>query len=640
MTTKNIPINKLIVSPFQARQSIDPDGVVDLAVSIHSLGLLQPLIGRMVDGGVQIAFGARRLEALKLLARIQEGEEPMPDGWKDDPRIAALVQAMRDNSRDYTAIPVRIARMSDLEFYEAGTAENLQRHDLNDIEKAHALKVYMQTFSKTSAEAGALFGISGGAVRNYLRMLALPQEVQDQIADGKIPQVAARKLLQVQGFLDEKNLKMTAGMIAAGDVRSADVDSVIQEAVKRAPNVKVMWEAWQKGEPRGGRGLWPLDSFTLDLPKPITVDWFRRKFKQTVQTLETALGKDNVDPWIEGQIANCTGGVPLADAARWLESTSAPEMLQDVLAAQEVIYTLILPPACAHCPFHTVIAGQHICGLSPCWENKREAYIVSELGRVQAHCNFPLYDEKRDGKYFERAELTTYARLDNGEWGSIETPYTQWVEQGADHLRLMEFDPQYLAFPFTNSFIYGLVSVRPEIKERHEALDRSRTQVETENRIAAPAEWDRRAQADNRRHISTRFFFSEVAPRITRIFDPIKSDIFDFIGTMILPEYLVEQIPTQGDDDDLYKIALVSIPFLYALEDASYSGPVAVVDELRALAEDFQFIKALDLDALETIARSATYEGGTSADADTMTPDLEQDDSGGWIYEDEEADDE
>lgn len=525
--------------------------------------------------------------------------------------------------------------MNDLEFYEAGTAENLQRHDLNDIEKAHALKVYMQTFDKTSAEAGALFGISGGAVRNYLRMLALPQEIQDQIAEGKIPQVAARKLLQVQGIMDDKGLKTTAGMIAAGDVRSADVDSVIQEAVKRTPNVKVMWEAWQKGEPRGGRGLWLLDSYTFDMPKPMTADWFKRKFKQTAHTLEAALGKDNVAAWIDLQATNCTGGMPLPDAARWLEMTTSTETFQPLLTAQEMIYTLILPPACDRCPFHTVIAGQHICGLSPCWENKREAYIASELGRVQAHCNFPLYDEERDGKFYERAELTTYARLDSGEWGSVETPYTQWVEQGADHLRLMEFDPQYLAFPFTNSYIYGLVSVRSEIRERHEALDRARGQVETENRLADPTAYDRRAQADNNRHIATRFFFNEIAPRVARIFDPIKSDIFDFIGTMILPEYLVEQIPFKGDTDtELYKLALVSIPMLYALEDASYSGPVAVVDELRNLSEDFQFIRKLDLDALEATARNAAYSG--DAPVETAPADPEN----VWKYEDEEDDNE
>lgn len=612
MTTKNIPLDKLIVSPFQARQSIDFEGTISLAISINSLGLLQPLIGREVDGEVQIAFGHRRLAALRLLADLQAGA-PMaeaPDA-DSDARLIALAQALKDSQQDYGSIPVKIAQMSDLEFYEAGTAENLQRRDLNDIEKAQALKVYMTTFDKTSADAGALFGLSGTAVRNYLRLLGLPADIQEHISEGKISQASARKLLQIQSLTDQKTLETTASMIAAGDVRAADVDYVIQQAVKKSPNTQVMWESWQRGEPRGGRGLWPLDGYTSDLPQPLKASWFMKRFKGVTAALERALGKDRVPSWLEAQIANCAGGLPLSDAAGQLGSTIDADHLQDALNAQEMIYTLIHPPVCTRCPFYTVIAGQHVCGLSPCWENKRTEYLKTELARVQAKIDVPLYDVDRDGVHYERAERTTYARLENGEWGQVETRYADWVAERVDHLRIIEHDPQYLPFPFTDSVIYGLVSVRSEISERIKAMKNLKSETEGEIENIENEYVERRAQSADNQHNSMLFIIHEVSPRIARLLEPVKTDLFAFISHVILPEYMVilpeymlEQLLEQDNEADYFKQAFIATPLLFALEDAGFAGPKAVVAELRSLADDFEFISTLDLDELDQIAEN------------------------------------
>jgi ParB/RepB/Spo0J family partition protein len=173
-------------NPYQPRQTIDQEHIIQLAESIRQLGLLQPPMGRRIEGDlVQLAFGHSRLAAYKLLA------EASPD--------------------KYGTMPVEIRELSNEEMARIAITENLARKDLNALEQAQAMKRYRDEFGKTSEQIGELFGMSDAAVRNKMRLLELPAKIQSFMANGSMHEGAARELLRLyslpQEILDKAELQ-------------------------------------------------------------------------------------------------------------------------------------------------------------------------------------------------------------------------------------------------------------------------------------------------------------------------------------------------------------------------------------------------------------------------------------------------
>jgi ParB/RepB/Spo0J family partition protein len=159
-------------NPYQSRVVYDESQLSALAASIQEIGLLQVPVARKVGNKYQMAFGHRRKRAFELLYRTE---------W------AAIV------SRD---MPLIVLDLSDREMFEVSLTENLKRADLSPIEKAEALKCYMNKFGATSAEAARLFGIPEGTIRGTVRLLNLPEEAKQQLKAGRITQRQARKILE------------------------------------------------------------------------------------------------------------------------------------------------------------------------------------------------------------------------------------------------------------------------------------------------------------------------------------------------------------------------------------------------------------------------------------------------------------
>lgn len=165
---KNIPLAAISPNPHQPRKEFDPVALDDLASSIKSQGVLQPILVRPLEaqpGTFELVAGERRLRASKL-AGLNE--------------IPALVRALDD--RESLAIAL---------------IENLQREDLNAMEEAEGYRQLLDQFFVTQEDLARQIGKSRPALANALRLLQLPDEVQEDVRRGKLSAGHARALLAV-----------------------------------------------------------------------------------------------------------------------------------------------------------------------------------------------------------------------------------------------------------------------------------------------------------------------------------------------------------------------------------------------------------------------------------------------------------
>jgi len=188
-----LPVDKLIANPGQPRKNFNETELQEMAESIKTYGVIQPIIAANTgDGAYIIIAGERRTRAA---------------------RLAGL-----------NVVPVIIREYTDQKRLEVSLIENIQRSALNPIEEAAAFKNLMD-FSNLSQEELALrMGKNRSTVANALRLLKLPVEIQKSIEDGKVSSGHARALLSVNNAAAREKLYRE---ILANDVS-------VREAEKRA----------------------------------------------------------------------------------------------------------------------------------------------------------------------------------------------------------------------------------------------------------------------------------------------------------------------------------------------------------------------------------------------------------------------
>lgn len=202
-----ISIDEIIPNPYQPRKALGEESLEELANSIRQHGLLQPIIVRKVEEGYEIVAGERRYRAAK---------------------IAGLHK-----------VPAIVKEVSDEESMEYALIENLQREDLNPIEAASALKLLMEKFGLTQEEVADKIGKNRSTVANLLRLLKLPQEVQDMLSEGKISMGHARALLSLDDPEEQKRLALEVVN------RSLTVRDVEREVSKRHEKEKSKGVEWK-----------------------------------------------------------------------------------------------------------------------------------------------------------------------------------------------------------------------------------------------------------------------------------------------------------------------------------------------------------------------------------------------------------
>lgn len=184
-----LAIELISPNPDQPRTDIDDEGIAELADSIKKVGLLQPIIVRPLGEGYQIIAGERRWRAA---------------------RQAGL-----------TRVPVRVLATSETESLEFALIENLQRQDLNAIEEARGYRRLLTEYRMTQAELADKVSKSRSAITNALRLLDLPEDVQEMVYEGKMSAGHARAVLSVPD--EAMRLKLAQRVVDEGlSVRDAE----------------------------------------------------------------------------------------------------------------------------------------------------------------------------------------------------------------------------------------------------------------------------------------------------------------------------------------------------------------------------------------------------------------------------------
>jgi len=159
-----IPVDKIERNPYQTRSAFDEEKLNELAQSIRSSGVVQPIVVREAgDGRYQLIMGERRWRASQIAGK---------------PTIPAIVR-----------------QVSNEQAMEMTIVENLQRTDLNPMEQARAYSRLSREFSLTQEQMAERTGKDRASVTNFLRLLKLPQPIQEMVESGDLTFGHARALL-------------------------------------------------------------------------------------------------------------------------------------------------------------------------------------------------------------------------------------------------------------------------------------------------------------------------------------------------------------------------------------------------------------------------------------------------------------
>jgi ParB family chromosome partitioning protein len=198
----HLPVGEIDANPFQPRREYDSAAIAELVGSLKEHGLLQPIVVRQVNGGYQLIAGDRRLRAAKQA------------GWK--------------------TVPVQVRHADDRQVAELAIVENLQRRDLNALEKAASFQQYLERWKCTQEELAKRLNIDRSTVANLIRLLELPARIQEALRTGKITPGHARALLPLGDEreqlalckqIEEESLSVrTTEDLVAELIREADVD--------------------------------------------------------------------------------------------------------------------------------------------------------------------------------------------------------------------------------------------------------------------------------------------------------------------------------------------------------------------------------------------------------------------------------
>ena len=199
-TSYRIDVAHIGSNPDQPRQHFDVEALRTLSESIESHGLLQPVVVRKIDDGkYQLVAGERRLRAA-----IQAG-------WSD--------------------VPANVVEADDRKTAELAIVENLQRKDLNPLEKAGSFQRYLEAYGCTQEELAKRLNLDRSTIANLIRLLELPEPVQQAVRQAKLTQGHARALLPL-GEEDEQIRFSERIQREALNVRQTE--ALVQETIEAA----------------------------------------------------------------------------------------------------------------------------------------------------------------------------------------------------------------------------------------------------------------------------------------------------------------------------------------------------------------------------------------------------------------------
>jgi ParB family chromosome partitioning protein len=177
-----VAVGRIQHNPFQPRKTFDKDELASLSASVRTHGILQPLVVRQIGDQYQLIAGERRLRAAQ--------------------------------DAGLSSVPVRIVNFNDQEVLEAALIENIQRTDLNPIEKAQGFKDYLDRFHVGHEQLAQRLGLARSTVTNLVNLLELAPEVQEAVRVNQITEAHAKLLKGIKSR--ERQVAMYRQIVALG----------------------------------------------------------------------------------------------------------------------------------------------------------------------------------------------------------------------------------------------------------------------------------------------------------------------------------------------------------------------------------------------------------------------------------------
>jgi ParB family chromosome partitioning protein len=197
-----VKITQVRPNPLQPREHFDAEGMDALVQSIREKGLIQPVVVRRKGDQYELIAGERRLRACQALG--------------------------------LTEIPVIVKDAEDQDSLELSLIENIQRQDLNSVEEARAYQYLIEKFQISQERLSEILGKARATIANTLRILGLPQEIQEEIRKGRLTFAHGRALLELS---DSNQQRRLAQEIISRGLSIRELESLIK--TRRPRNAKI-----------------------------------------------------------------------------------------------------------------------------------------------------------------------------------------------------------------------------------------------------------------------------------------------------------------------------------------------------------------------------------------------------------------
>ena len=201
---KNIPLNQIKPNPFQPREDFDPQSLEELTQSIKEKGVIQPILVRRKGDYYELIAGERRFRAAKSL-NLKE-------------------------------IPAIIKDAQDIDSLELSLIENIQRQNLNAIEEARAYQYLTDKFQLTQERLSEVLGKARTTVANSLRLLKLPNEIQEDIRRNRLSFAHGRALLEIEDINLQR--RFAAEAISKG-LSVRELENLVKSRRVKLPKIKM-----------------------------------------------------------------------------------------------------------------------------------------------------------------------------------------------------------------------------------------------------------------------------------------------------------------------------------------------------------------------------------------------------------------
>ncbi len=195
-----IPIDSIRPNPHQPRRTINDASIAELATSMKSSGIIQPLVVRRTSDGFELIAGQRRWRAAKLAGM--------------------------------TEVPVFARDVDSYAQAQMALVENIQREDLNPIERAQAYRALMDQLGLTQAELATRMGEDRSSIANYLRLLDLTESVRALVRDGRLSLGHAKLLAGIPDILEQQRL---AEAVISQGLSVRNLEGILQSGSTEKP---------------------------------------------------------------------------------------------------------------------------------------------------------------------------------------------------------------------------------------------------------------------------------------------------------------------------------------------------------------------------------------------------------------------